>query len=395
MKRYGKRALGVGFFLAGVAFAVVAFKTRPEAEKKSEPLPLPVVKVSPVQFGDEELRLPSQGLIEPRMRAQLSAEVGGKVVFVSPKFDAGGEFDKDEVMIRIDATDYEAALAQAEASVADAQVALDAEQVKSDQARRDWKRQGNKGEPTPLFLREPYLKSARAKVKAAESAVEKARRDLERTSVKAPFAGRLASVHTEVGSYLPPSSPIADIYTTAPYEIRLPLSLDDWSFLKSGKEGEPVGEVTFSAKVGGEEHRWTGRLMRTEGEIERESRSIYVVAQVSPAESGGLGALMQPGLFVKAGIEGQVLKNVAKVPFRAFVDLDRVMLVDPDDIIRFRSVEVVRREGESVLVKQGLEEGDRLCLTELADTIDGVTRVKPQMVAPEAPAPPGGEPLKP
>ena len=153
-------------------------------------------------------------------------------------------------MIRIDATDYQAALAQAEAALADARVALDAELAKAEQARRDWKRQGNKDEPTALFLREPYVKSAEAGVKAAESALEKAQRDLERTEVKAPFAGRLAAAHTEVGSYLPPGAPIAELFTTAPYEIRLPLSLDDWSFLKSGKDGEPAGEVTFSARVG-------------------------------------------------------------------------------------------------------------------------------------------------
>ena len=95
------------------------------------------------------------------MRAHLSAEIGGKVIFVSPKFDAGREFEKDELMIRIDATDYQAALAQAEAALADARVALDAELAKAEQARRDWKRQGNKDEPTALFLREPYVKSAK------------------------------------------------------------------------------------------------------------------------------------------------------------------------------------------------------------------------------------------
>ena len=135
--------------------------------------------------------------------------------------------------------------------------------------------------------------------------------------------------------------------------------------------------------------------MRSEGEIERESRSIYVVASVSPPGNGAEASLMQPGLFVKAEIAGQTLENVAKVPFRAFVDLDRVMLVDPDDVIRFRSVVVIRREGESILVREGLEKGDRLCLTELADTIDGVTRVRPQPVTPEDPALPGSEPLKP
>ena len=155
--------------------------------------------------------------------------------------------------------------------------------------------------------------------------------------MKAPFSGRLAAAHTEVGSYLPPGAPIAELFTTAPYEIRLPLSLDDWSFLKSGKDGEPAGEVTFSARVGGEERQWTGQLVRSEGEIERESRSIYVVASVSPPGNGAEASLMQPGLFVKAEIAGQTLENVAKVPFRAFVDLDRVMLVDPDDVIRFRS----------------------------------------------------------
>ena len=55
-------------------------------------------------------------------------------------------------------------------------------------------------------------------------------------------------------------------------------------------------------------------------------------------------------------------------------------------------------DGESILVGAGLEKGDRLCLTELADTIDGVTKVKPQLAAsddPILPEQPGLEPLKP
>ncbi|MCP5539327.1 MAG: efflux RND transporter periplasmic adaptor subunit [Akkermansiaceae bacterium] len=381
MKPFLKIALGAGILLAGASFAALAFLTRPVAEKKPHVEVLPVVRTRPVRREEVRIVLPSQGLVEARKRTQVAAEVGGKIVWVSEKFDTGGEFEKDEPVLRIEDADYLAARAQAESALADARVALETEKARVEQALRDWEALGREGQPSELTLRKPQVAGAEARVKAAGAALEKAARDVERTEIRAPYDGRLAAIRTELGAFVAPGAPVAEIYTTAPYEVRLPVSLDDWAFLQRDAKGGVRGGVTLSARVGGDKIEWPAEIVRVEGEVERSSRSIYLVAETTglgPGPNPVGSAPVQPGLFVQAAIVGQTRPDVYRVPAEAFVDLDRVMLVDDDDRLRFATVKVLRRDGDEVLVSGGLEDARRFCLTELSDAIEGRTRVKPR-----------------
>ena len=136
-----------------------------------------------------------------------------------------------------------------------------------------------------------------------------------------------------------------------------------------------TGRVELSARIGGEEKDFSGMVVRTEGEVERDSRSIYVVAEI-PGETGN--DLLQPGLFVEATIAGRVLEDVARVPFRAFVDRDQVAIVDMEkEVIDRRQVRVERRMENDVIVSAGLEPGDWVSITQLSDLVSGMP-VKPE-----------------
>jgi len=183
---------------------------------------------------------------------------------------------------------------------------------------------------------------------------------------------------TEIGSYLTPGMEVAEVFGTSPYEVRLPLSVDEVAFLNTDAEGNPTGSVEVSTSAAGETRKWTANIVRTEGEIDRATRSVHVIAEIG-ADGSGKGMAPRPGMFVQASIPSREMPDVAKIPFSAFLDLDRVTVVDPDDRIRFRSVKVVHREGEDVYVSSGLEKGDRVCVTELPDVIEG-TRVSAVLI---------------
>jgi len=297
--------------------------------------------------------------------------------------------------------DYVAAEAQAQRNVADAsravadaQLALETEKARAEQAKRDWERLGRTGTPSDLTLRKPHLKSAEEAVKAAEAGLEaaeaslqKAERDRQRTKIVAPFDGRIEKIHTEEGAYLMPGSPVADLYTTAPYEVRLPLSVDDWTLLERDDSGNPIGEVTLSVNAGLESHELTGEIVRTEGRVERESRSIYLVAEIGENKKGAADDfLIQPGLFVKAQVAGKTLDGVFKVPVQSFSNLNEVMVIETngevggpgifdeqsENQLRFQEVTVLRRSKDAVLVSDGLRDGWWLSTTELPDMISGL-----------------------
>lgn len=353
--------------LGGAAFAVktLAF-FKPEAKKVEKERIVPAVEIMEAKPVDVALKIPTQGLIEASRTTSIASEVAGKVIRVDERFEIGGIFQEGEVMIELDAADYQAALTQSEATAADARAALAQEKARAEQAIRDWKKIAPGTEPTKLAVREPQLKSAEARVKAAENAVTKSQRDLERTKIKAPFNARVKATRTELGSYLTPGAPVADLDSTGKFEVRLPLSLDDFAFIKTNPKDGP-SNVTLTARIGPREIQWEGQIVRIEGEVDRASRSVRIVAEVSPNPQI---RLLQPGLFVKASVEGQTLKNVFRIPRSAFVDEDTVLVVKEDGRITFRDLRILRPDGTDLLVEAGLKAGENVCLTTLAAPIE-------------------------
>ncbi len=371
MKNFFQILLGTGILAAAGVAVYFLWLNKPVAKVADGGRALPVVEVVEMVPVDRKMEVSSQGIVEPRKVTQVAAEVTGRVVSVSERFYKGGEFLEGETMLKIDPSDYLANVAQAEASLAEAKLNLETEEARALQARRDWESLGRSGLAKDLTLRKPQLASARAREKAAGSALEKARRDLARTEIKAPFKGRIREIDTEQGAYLVPGSPVADYYTTEPYELRMPVALDDLRFVKNVKRGGVGAGVEVDTVAGGEVFTWTGQVIRNESEIERESRSIYLVALLE-GRSQGDGVRLQPGLFVQARIEGEVLEDAFEVPMKAFQDLEHVLVVDDKNRIRIREVRVARREGDLAIVSNGLKRGERLCLTALVDVIEGM-----------------------
>ena len=400
MKRFFKLALGLGFLVAGGIMVKLLIETMPEAVKRNDDdITRPVVDVVEVKFGEKTLGLPSQGVVEAKQRTVISAEVSGRVEDVSPRFDVGQAFagrgnGDEEVLVFIDKTDYDAAkkaaelaVAEAKLSLADAELNFETEQAKAAQALKDWDSLGEAGkEPSALTLREPQLKKARAAMESgeatlakAEADLKKATKDLDRTEIRAPFDGILTMADVEIGAFVSAGTPVAEIYSEAPFEVRLPLALRDYDQLQRDDHGQVTGEVTLVIQSPTGNRELKGQLVRTEGEVDRRSRSIYVVAQIDEGESD---PLLQPGLFVKATIKGKTFPELAPIPFRSFTESpDEVVFLepvktdevdengDPKELFRVekRKVNVVRREGDVVWIDGGLKEGDRVAWTQLPE----------------------------
>ena len=373
-----KVLLGLGILGAAGVAVYLLWLGKPKAEVVNLVRDLPVVQVVRLEAVDRIMQVPSQGVVEARKVSQVAAELAGRVVSVSEKFDKGGEFKEGDILVEIDDADYKAAEAQAKATLAEKKLALETEEARAAQAKRDWENLGRTGVAKDLTLRKPQLASAQARYKAAEAALKKAERDLSKTKIRTPFAGRIRQAKTEKGAYLMPGSPVVDYYTTEPYELRMPVSLDELQYVKNIDQGGRGARVEIDTMAGGILYSWKGEVTRNEYEVERESRSIYLVALME-GESEGEGVRLQPGLFVQASIEGETLKGCFEVPMKAFLDLDRVLVVEEgktavnrEGKIRIRKVKVVRREGDKAIVDGGLKSGDIICLTALPDVIDGM-----------------------
>lgn len=359
--------------IIGVSAVVVVllFFTSPKAEKTKDALVIPAVEIYQIKPASHTIRIRTQGVVESRRETQISPEVTGRVQEISPNLKQGGRIREDEMLVRIEDIDYRAALARANAALADAELALASEDARASQARIDWERLGRGGKGNPLVLREPQLAAARAKVESAREEAGRAERDLERTQITAPFDAAIRQANVEVGSIARPGQMIAEIYSSKDLQIRLPLPLEDLGFVERDRNGNPLGEIALAGTIGGSEYSWTAESIKLDPEIDRRTLSGHWIVRVLPnAES--TYPLPPVGLFVRADIKGGELEDVMEVPRRAIREGDEVLIINPENRLEFRKLEIIRRTRESAIVASGLQPGERICLTRLNAPIAGM-----------------------
>ncbi|MCG8609019.1 MAG: efflux RND transporter periplasmic adaptor subunit, partial [Pseudomonadales bacterium] len=345
-----------------VTAILVSMKKPPKDRPKEEQVP--VVKVDPVITRDLQLKVRSYGVVTPRYETQLVAQVSGTIQKLSEQFVKGGFVRAGEVLAEIDARDYEAVLIEAQASLKSAQAALEQERAQVIVARKEW--QGTQGEPTALSLRKPQLAQEEARVKAAMAQVTRATNDLERTQVRAPYDGLIVSRLVGMGAYVNPGTSLGMVYSVDTAEVRLPIAQNQYQFL----EGNGLGaEVVLKADVAGSEASWDARIIRSEGVVDRDSRMTYLVAQVSrPYEQN---PPLPFGLYATAALSGKHLKDVAVLPQHILVD-GKLPLLDLQQRLNFKPVEVIRVEGTHAVVRGDFGEQDRFISSALHYPVQGM-----------------------
>lgn len=369
----------------GTTAGVVALLVANKREIKPEPVVevAPVVEVVSVIAAPHRFTVRSQGEVAARTEIDLVAEVPGKIVWVAEGFAEGGFFRAGDSLVRLDSRDFELAVTQSRSAIAQAQVALEREQAEANVARKEWERLG-KGVANPLLLRKPQLAQAVAALSSAEASLVKAKLDLSRCEVTAPFDGRVRRKQVDVGQFTNRGAPVARIYAIDYVEICVPIPMSELDYLELGINRHTNGvqpSVTVTARLGGSHASWPGRLVRTAGEIHPQTRMLTGIVRVDDpygVHGAGHAKPLPVGLFVDAAIEGRQVDAVYRVPRSAMRGRDQLTVVDAEDRIRFRSVAVVRLLQGEALLKTGLSEGDRVCISLLDAPVDGM-KVDPRV----------------
>ena len=380
MKKWQKIIFPLIVIVIGALGAGAMFLSREEPETRIPEPPLPLVRVMPVALENLQLSVKSQGTVKPRTETTLVTEVAGRVLQVHPSFVAGGFFEEGDLLLAVDPHDYRQALIQARSAVAQTELRLAQEQAEAEIARNEWKDLGG-GEASPLTLRIPQVAEAEAALASARAAVVRAERNLERTRIRAPYAGRIREKNVDRGQYVTPGTPLAHIYSVDFAEVRLPLPDADLAFVdlplvfRSTDSRKPGPAVVLRAEFAGRSFEWQGRLVRTEGEIDTRSRMVHAVAQVKDpygrSEDPGRPPLAA-GMYVEAEIAGRTVEGVAVIPRTALRNDSQVLIVDENDRLQFRDVVVLRINDDQAVVSSGLSDGERVCLSNLSAVTNGM-----------------------
>ncbi len=370
----------------GASGAILLIATRPEVVTKAPEPATPLVRVTTVELRDLTLEVTTHGTVAPRTESALIPEVSGRVLEISPALVSGGFFADGDLLVRIDPRDYEVALERARASVARA--ASEEARAASELTRRRALAARDFASAAQLDEAVRNQAVASAALRETRAALVQAERDLARTNLHAPFAGRVRDEKVDVGQFVSRGGPIATLYAVDWAEVRLPIPDEDLAFLDlplvwRGEQPDELGpEVRLFARFGGTEHEWKGRIVRTEGEIDARSRMVHAVARVEDPYGRTDDAERSPlavGLFVRASIQGKTVPGVAVLPRAALRGDRQVLVIDAEGRLRFRDVEVLRALRDEVVIRAGLESGERVCVSPLETVVEGM----PVRVAPD------------
>lgn len=380
-----RRALLIAAILVaavGAAFLLTQMKPPPQT-RDIEDLDL-LVDVLELEEIDAAFTIESQGTVLPRTETVISAEVAGVIVGMSPDFVAGGVFAKDDVLLRIDPTNYEVALEQAEALVRQRQIEFDGAEKLSSQGYRA----------------EAELASAEAALASARAELVRARRNLERTYIRLPYDGLVRAKEADLGQYVSVGTRLGVAFATDYAEVRLPLTDADLAFIDLPQPGQMLEDdelatgptVLLQARYRGRLTEWPARITRTEGVVDERNRVIWAVARVDDPyalDDANSSAPLPVGTFVSAAIEGITVEDVVRVPRQALRGNRQLMFVDEESRLRIRDVEVLRADAEYAYLSDGAAAGERISLTAIESPVNGM-RVRVEGEGDEADGRDGG-----
>lgn len=381
-KKWGFIAIAI--LAAGIAAFMLLQALAPNPGQVEREVLAPIVQVAPLSIVNGSLPVLGNGPVRPRAQVTLVAQVSGAIFEINDSLVTGGAFEKGDVLAQIDPRPYQAALDQALAERQARQSDLDfsERQLRRDQQLAQSGAASERRRDETLNQRDRAV----AQITGLDAQIVMRSVDLERTSVTAPFDGRVFTESIDVGSVVQPGTEIARIYADDMFEIVIPLS-DREAALIPGLWDTTLGpkaNATATLPYRGHIYAWNGYVDRVEAGIDPDTRTIDVVVRIpnptqpgQPTSSSSIDALVDPppmlsGTYAAVEIEGLSLAHTL-IPRSALRANDTIWLVQDDETLSVISVDVIQDQGTHIAIQaNGLTDGESLILSELSIATDGL-----------------------
>lgn len=355
----------------------VIFFTEPKAERSDiSKQTAMLVEVVKAQKGTYNPIISATGTVRPSQEILLGARIEGQVVYLSPDFVPGGYVDKGDILLQVDSTDYINDLTDAESSLEQARSELQRELGLQEAAKREYSllddtlSKANKA----LVLREPQLRSVKARVSSAQTAVNQAKVNLQRTTIRSPFEGHIIYRNVNIGSLVSPGQNLGQLVGNKIYWVETAVPLNRLKWLQFEEDGVSSPVEIRSKTAWGEGKTREGRLFKMLGSLEDQTRMARVLVEVSDPLSRQKANVDKPrlviGSFVQTNIQGKAIEGVVKIN-RDYIRSNETAWVMQGDTLDIRELEVVFQDADHAYVAAGLEEGDDIVTTNLANVTEG------------------------
>jgi RND family efflux transporter MFP subunit len=369
--------LPIGIVLGCVGFAIVLI-SNPKRATVVSPEIIPIsVRVIKATEESVQLTVESQGKAQPARQVNVSSNVAGPVEWVSPSLEAGGYVAEGEPLLRLEMNDFQTGVARSQASFDQAQAeatfaATDLQRIGELASRRLASEAEMQNSERMAIVSEAKLSEARANLGQAEL-------DAERATLRAPFNSIVASRAVELGQFVNRAQNVALLFDADSVDVRVPLAIKQLGYLDIalGYRGEfsdeDAPDVNLTGNYGGQPYSWEGKLLRTEASIDPNSNTVQSIIRVQQPASGTDLIPLPVGLFVEASISGKRLEKVISLPRSVIRNNAQVLVVNVENKMSYRDVEIFRLEEERVLIGAGLAPGELICVSPIQAVTNGMT----------------------
>ena len=420
------------FIAIGLALVitVILIKSKPAMQHVASEMPSKAVEVITARYIPFSTRITAYGNVEPAITLNGTAEVSGKISYIHPDLKAGETIPADTVVVRIDTKDYDVSLKQTEADLLASRAALKELEVEEKSTQRALKlAQKNlkvgeaeyariKGvyekkvvtksaldaeEQKVILLRqsledlqgridsyESRRQSINSQIARAEQAVQNSETILGRTEVTLPFDARIGTVSVDKGEFVSVGSKLFEAVDLKGVEITAQLSMDSMRKLVSHMEGAPAADepiihtggrindrLTLSTRVrltnGMPMATWEARVLRISDSIDATRQTLGLVVGVDDPYEKIIPGKRPPlikGMYTAVDIFAPAYPAMV-VPRKA-VHQGRVYIANSDNRLEIRPVDILLIQGDLVVIRSGIEQGEKVIITDLIPVIEGM-----------------------
>ena len=398
IKRLLQVLIPILILCGGVIGARALITSRPTVKKAIPQATATSVEVLTIYSEDMQAVISAFGTVQAHQELTVQPQVGGSVITQHANLVKGGLLRKGDILLRIDPRDYGYAVEAQQGALAKAEFELQLEQGNQVIAQREWNLLESSIKTSKmgkrLALREPHLQEKRAALAAAKSGLSKAKLDHQRTTLTAPCNALVLEESVEVGQLVMSQTPISRLVCTDAFRVEVSIPMHELAWVKIPTAKNTKGSyVRIVRDLGnGKTALRTGVVAGLLGDVSQNGRMarllVLVTDPLSRQQSQGQQLPLLLGEYVRVEIDGPLLSDVFVLPRNTLREGSRLWIKNANNQLEIRQVEVMLGRQDSLLIENGLQDGDEVITSPLPVALPGMalqsTTPAPQQFHPSA-----------
>lgn len=372
--------LPVAALAVGAGITLLLMNTGPQARPVPPKTTGVGVRTTTIAYDAYPTMLHAMGVVKAARSIELNPQVSGKVTALSEHFVPGGRIVEGDMLLQLDPADYLLAMTQQEYAVVQARNNLILEEGNQLVVKREFELLGEEVSAAEkrLMLREPQLSTLQTELTIAQSKLEQAQLNLARTTVRAPFNGVVQAKSVDIGTWVSTATPLATLVGSDNYwvEVSVPEEQLQWISLPSGLEKTGSLVKVYNPTAWNDVLYREGRVIQLLPGLETKGRMARLLIEVKDplallSENTGKPQVLIDS-FVRVVIEGRPIDMAVKLPREYLHDGNRLWVFSSSGELGIREVEIGFRNRESVLITEGISDGEEVITTNISTPVEGM-----------------------